>query len=142
MGWRLPWARRLQSPCRTGESSLAAHSTAPTRAYELAGIARKPCARRQRRSSASGALLVAAAEGLEIQHLLGPPRRRLPLHCCASRAAEVEAGQLPRLVVALVTCTCYMCAQSAVAVSCVTCSAVLMGAVGLGDTFVVGITRF
>ena len=104
MGWRLPWARRLQSPCRTGESSLAAHSTAPTRPYELAGIARKPCARWQRRSSASGALLVAAAEGLEIQHLLGPPRRRLPLHCCASRAAEVEAGQLPRLVIALVTC--------------------------------------
>ena len=72
MGWRLPWARRLQSPCRTGEPSLAAHSTAPTRPYELAGIARKPCARWQRRSSASGALLVAAAEGLEIQHLLGP----------------------------------------------------------------------
>ena len=63
MGQRLPWARRLQSPCRTGEPSAAAQAGDPTRPDELTDIAGKPCARRQRRASSSDALLVAAAEG-------------------------------------------------------------------------------
>ena len=70
---RLPWARRLQSPCRIGEPSPAAQSIAPTRLDELADIADKPCARRQRRASSSDALLVAA-----VARSMGHTRRCAP----------------------------------------------------------------
>ena len=45
MGRWLPWARRLLSPCRTGEPSAAAQVGDPTRPDELTDIAGKPAAR-------------------------------------------------------------------------------------------------
>ena len=128
MGQRLPWARRLQSPCRTGEPSAAAQAGDPTRPDELTDIAGKPCARdgsaEQARATRCSWLPPRASISSTCS---GPPRRRLQLHCCAHRAAEVQADQLPRFVIVLDTCL-----RKARLVHHVCCGRLLVAAVGLG----------
>ena len=119
MGRRPPWARRLLSPCRTGEPSAAAQVGDPTRPDELTDIAGKPAARAgspdQARSTRCSCLPPWVSRSSACWR---PLRRRMQLQRCThrGRGAGWPAAKICDR-------SGHMSAQSAVGASCVLWSA-------------------